>query len=71
MPIRIRNNHQTNRLIQLFIIAVDFAVLWVLLYFLVGTIPRSGNWDEEKGRAFWMVCTSSTGASGLTSASFG
>ena len=57
MPIRIRNNHQTNRLIQLFIIAVDFAVLWVLLYFLVGTIPRSGNWDEEKGRAFWMVCT--------------
>lgn len=57
MHIRIRNNHQTNRLIQLFIIAGDFAVLWVLLYFVVGTIPRSGNWDEEKGRAFWMVCT--------------
>ncbi len=55
--IRIRNNHQTNRLIQLFIIAVDFAVLWVLLYYLVGTIPQSEGWDEEKGRAFWMVCT--------------
>lgn len=57
MPIRIRNNNQTNRLIQLFIIAVDFAVLWVLLYFLVGTIPQSEGWDDEKGRAFWMVCT--------------
>ena len=57
MPIRIRNNHQTNRLIQLSIIAGDFAVLWVLLFYLVGTIPRSEGWDEEKGRAFWMVCT--------------
>ena len=54
---RIRNNKQTNRLIQLFIIAVDFAVLWVLLYFLVGTIPQSEGWDEEKGGAFWMICT--------------
>ena len=57
MNIRIRNNHQTNRLIQLFIIVGDFAVLWVLLYYLVGTIPQSEGWDEEKGRAFWMVCT--------------
>ena len=55
--IRIRNNHQTNRLIQLFIIAGDFVVLWGLLYYLVGTIPRSEGWDDEKGRAFWMVCT--------------
>ncbi|MBP5339919.1 MAG: exopolysaccharide biosynthesis polyprenyl glycosylphosphotransferase [Prevotella sp.] len=57
MPLRIRNNNQTNRLIQLFIIAVDFAVLWLLLYYLVGTIPRSEGWNEEKGRTFWMVCT--------------
>jgi putative colanic acid biosynthesis UDP-glucose lipid carrier transferase len=57
MPIRIRNNHQTNRLIQLFIIAGDFVVLFVLLYFMVGTIPMSDGWDEEKGRAFWMICT--------------
>ena len=57
MRTRIKNNHQTNRLIQLFIIAGDFAVLWVLLYYLVGTIPQSEGWDEEKGRAFWMVCT--------------
>jgi len=57
MHIRIRNNHRTNRLIQLFIIAGDFVVLWVLLNYLVGTIPQSEDWNEEKGRVFWMVCT--------------
>jgi putative colanic acid biosynthesis UDP-glucose lipid carrier transferase len=54
---RIRNNNYTNRLIQLFIIAGDFLVLCVLLYFVVGTIPQSVRWDEEKTRIFWMVCT--------------
>ena len=53
---RIRNNNYTNRLIQLFIIAGDFLVLCVLLYFVVGTIPESVRWDEEKGRTFCMVC---------------
>ena len=57
MQIRIRNNNHTNRLIQYLIIAGDFVVLWILLYFVVGTIPLSEDWDEEKGRAFWMVCT--------------
>ena len=32
-------------------------MLWVLLYYLIDTIPRSEGWDEEKERAFWMVCT--------------
>ena len=54
---QIRNNNQTNRLIQLFIIAGDFAVLFVLLYFVEGTIHLSHGWDEEKQRAFWMICT--------------
>ncbi len=57
MQIRVKDNNHTNRLIQLLIIAVDFVVLWVLLYFVVGTIPRSEGWDEEKERAFWTVCT--------------
>ena len=57
MHIRIRNSNYTNRLIQLLIIVGDFVVLWVLLFYLVGTIPQSEGWDEEKGRAFWMVCT--------------
>lgn len=56
MHTRIGNNNQTNRLIQLFIITVDFAVLCVLLYFVTDAIPMSGSWDEEKERAFWMVC---------------
>ena len=54
---QIRNNNQTNRLIQLFIITGDFAVLFVLLYFVEGTIHLSHGWDEEKQRAFWMICT--------------
>ena len=57
MQIRIKNNNHTNTLIQLLIVAVDFVVLWALLYFLIGAIPQSEGWDEEKGRAFWMVCT--------------
>ena len=57
MQIRIRNNNYTNRLILLLIIAGDFVVLWVLLYFLIDAIPQSEDWDKEKGRAFWMVCT--------------
>ena len=44
-------------MIKLLIIAGDFAVLWVLLYFLVGTITQSEGWDEEKGRVFWKICT--------------
>ena len=57
MQIRIRNNNYTNRLILLLIIAGDFVVLWVLLYFLIDAIPLSEGWDKEKGRAFWVVCT--------------
>lgn len=54
---QIRNNNQTNRLIQLFIIAGDFAVLFVSLYFVESTIHLSDGWDVEKQRAFWMICT--------------
>ena len=57
MQIRIENNNHTNRLIQYLIISGDFVVLWILLYFLVDTIPQSEGWDEEKERAFWMICT--------------
>ena len=54
---RIRNNNHTNRLIRLFIIVGDFVVLFVLLYFMVGTIPMSDGWDKEKEGFFWMICT--------------
>lgn len=57
MHIRIRNNNYTNKLIQLFIIAGDFIVLWVLLYLVVSNIPMSDSWDEEKEGAFWIIYT--------------
>ena len=57
MHIRIRNNNYTNKLIQLFIIAGDFILLWVLLYLVVGNIPMSDSWDEEKEGAFWIIYT--------------
>ncbi len=57
MQIRIKNNNNTNRLIQLLIIAGDYALLCTLLYLVLGTIPSSEDWDEGKERAFWMVCT--------------
>jgi len=57
MHISIKNNNLTNKLVQRLIIAVDFVVLWTLLFFVVGTIPQSEGWDEEKGGAFWMICT--------------
>ena len=54
---RIQNNNYTNRLIQLLIIAVDYILLCTLLYFVVGIISPSDNWDEEKGRVLWIICT--------------
>ena len=53
----IKNNNQTNRLILLLIIAGDFAVLFVTLYFATDLMPRSENWDGVKERVFWMMCT--------------
>ena len=53
----IRNNNHTNRLIKWVVIALDFVVLWALLYFVEGTIDIRNKWDEDKTRMFWMVCT--------------
>ena len=57
MHTRIKNNNQTNRLIRPLIIAVDFAVLFVMLYFAKDYMPRSENWDGVRERVFWMMCT--------------
>ena len=53
----IRNNNYTNRLIMCAVIGVDFLLLWTVLHFVVDTIPLSNDWDDEKERVFWMVCT--------------
>ncbi len=44
-------------MIQLLVIAGDYAVLCILLYFVVGIISPSKGWDEGKGRVLWMICT--------------
>lgn len=53
----IENNHYTNRIIKWIVIGVDFLLLWVVLHFVVDTIPLSDDWDDDKERVFWMVCT--------------
>ncbi len=57
MQIRINNKNRTNRLIKAIVIALDFVVMWTLLYFVVESIPSSEKWDPEKEGTFWMVCT--------------
>lgn len=52
-----RNNNYTNRLVKWIVIGVDFLLLWVVLHFVLNTIPLSERWDEDKERLFWMVCT--------------
>ncbi len=54
---RIGNNNHTNRLIKWLIIAGDFVVLWVSLYFIIDAIPSFQKWDDDKERMFWMICT--------------
>ena len=57
MQIRIKNNNHTNRLIQLLIIAGDFVVLWILLYLVIASIPKTESWNQEKNIVLWFVCT--------------
>ena len=57
MNIRINNSNHTNRLIQLLIIAVDYAVVCVLLYFTFGTISETKDWNEEDRQVIWMIST--------------
>lgn len=57
MVVRIRNNHYTNRLIKLLVMAGDFVVLWALLLVTVHFIPYSETWDVGTERVFMMVCT--------------
>ena len=54
---RINNNNYTNRLIKWLVVAIDFLVLWTLLYFVVGTISGSEQWNDDKERMFWLICS--------------
>jgi putative colanic acid biosynthesis UDP-glucose lipid carrier transferase len=52
-----RNSNYTNQFIKWIVVGVDFLLLWVVLHFVVDTIPLSDFWDDDKERVFWMVCT--------------
>ena len=52
-----RNNNLTNRLIKWVVIALDFLVLWGILFFAIDIFPDYVRWDEEKRITFWLLCT--------------
>lgn len=53
----IENHNYTNRIIKWTVIMIDFVVLWLLIPFVVDYIPHSDEWNDDKYRLFWMVCT--------------
>ena len=52
-----RSNNQSNRLIKLCVTAVDFLVLWLLLYAFTAVNPGYDNWSEYNENVFWMACS--------------
>ena len=52
-----RKSNYTGRIIKWLVIAVDFAILWILLYFVMDIIPRTKEWNLDMDRIFWIVCT--------------
>ena len=53
----INNHNQTNRLIKLTVIALDFVALWLLLPVVADFIPDAEEWTDDKYRLFWGICT--------------
>ena len=43
-----KNNNQSNRLIKWIVVALDFVVLWVILFLSVDTFHVFGNWSEDE-----------------------
>lgn len=52
-----KNNNLTNRLIKWIVTALDFAILWGILWITVELIPGFEKWDEEKNTTFWLMCS--------------
>lgn len=53
----IKNHIYTNLIIKWSVIIGDFVVLWLLLPFVIESVPHSEEWNEDKYLIFWMVCT--------------
>ena len=57
MEISLKNNNHTNRLIQLIIIVVDYAVMSFLLNIVVGIKDSSDVWDRGAVQTLWFIYT--------------
>ena len=52
-----RNSNQTNRLIKWGVTALDFVILWCILWITIDLFPYYERWDEEKRMTLWILCT--------------
>lgn len=55
MRVRIRNNNYTNRLILLLIVVGDYAVLCLMLYFVLGATAQTLGREIGDGQVIWVV----------------
>ena len=53
----IKKHNFTNLLIRWVVIVIDFVALWLLLPFVTDFLKDAGEWNDDKSRIFWMVCT--------------
>ena len=51
------NNNQSNRLIKWLVIALDFVLLWLILYLAIYRFQFFGHWDRDEMVLFWLLST--------------
>ena len=52
-----KNNNQSNRLIKWIVIALDFVILWIILYLSIDVFRVFDRWGEDKEHLFWLLCS--------------
>mgnify|MGYP002525480857 FL=1 len=52
-----KNNNQSNRLIRWLVIALDFVILWIILFLSIDTFNVFGRWEKNEEHLFWLLCT--------------
>ena len=52
-----RNNNQSNRLIRGIVIALDFVILWIVLFLSIDTFDVFGHWERNEKQFFWLLCS--------------
>lgn len=52
-----KNNNQSNRLIRWIVIALDFVLLWIILFLSIDIFDVFGQWERNEEHIFWLLCT--------------